>query len=160
MRSPLRMELTTSEFNLICPFAATSAPFSISGYTAANSLAFSAEIINPFATSDWIEASVSIADVYDAMTAARVYRGALCPFKVIEMFESEGLSMFDPEYILVFMENIVQTYIKNWVRLSDGRVGEIIMLNQNKLSRPIVMCDGAFVNLLDYPNLSIEEVLI
>ena len=103
---------------------------------------------------------VAIADVYDAMTAARVYRGALCPFKVIEMFEQDGLSMFDPEYILVFMENIVQTYIKNWVRLSDGRVGEIVMLNQNKLSRPIVMCDGAFVNLLDHPNLSIEEVLV
>ncbi|MGN1084194.1 MAG: HD-GYP domain-containing protein, partial [Lachnospiraceae bacterium] len=47
---------------------------------------------------------VAIADVYDAMTAARVYRGALCPFKVIEMFEKEGLHMFDPEYILVFME--------------------------------------------------------
>ena len=59
---------------------------------------------------------VAIADVYDAMTAARVYRGALCPFKVIEMFEQEGLSMFDPEYLLVFMENIVQTYSKNWVR--------------------------------------------
>lgn len=33
---------------------------------------------------------VAIADVYDAMTAARCYRGPLCPFRVIEMFEVEG----------------------------------------------------------------------
>ncbi|MBQ3029386.1 MAG: HD domain-containing protein, partial [Lachnospiraceae bacterium] len=103
---------------------------------------------------------VAIADVYDAMTAARVYRGALCPFKVIEMFESEGLSMFDPEYLLVFMENIVQTYIKNWVRLSNGKEGEIVMLNKQKLSRPVVLCGTEFINLADHPEISIDEILI
>lgn len=103
---------------------------------------------------------VAIADVYDAMTAARVYRGALCPFKVIEMFESEGLSMFDPEYLLVFMENIVQTYIKNWVRLSNGKEGEIVMMNKQKLSRPVVLCGTEFINLADHPEITIEEVMI
>ncbi len=103
---------------------------------------------------------VAIADVYDAMTAARVYRGALCPFKVIEMFEQEGLSMFDAEYILVFMENIVQTYIKNWVRLSNGKEGEIVMLNKQKLSRPVILCGTEFINLLEHPEISIEQVLI
>ena len=103
---------------------------------------------------------VAIADVYDAMTAARVYRGALCPFKVIEMFEQEGLSMFDPEYILVFLENIVQTYIKNWVRLSNGREGEIVMLNKHKLSRPVILCGTEFINLAGHPEISIEEILI
>ena len=103
---------------------------------------------------------VAIADVYDAMTAARVYRGALCPFKVIEMFEQEGLSMFDPEYILVFLENIVQTYIKNWVRLSNGREGEIVMLNKHKLSRPVILCGTEFINLAEHPEISIEEILV
>lgn len=103
---------------------------------------------------------VAIADVYDAMTAARVYRGALCPFKVIEMFEQEGLNMFDPEYILVFLENIVQTYIKNWVRLSNGREGEIVMLNKQKLSRPVILCGTEFINLADHPEITIEEILV
>ncbi|MDD5899295.1 MAG: HD-GYP domain-containing protein [Lachnospiraceae bacterium] len=103
---------------------------------------------------------VAIADVYDAMTAARVYRGALCPFKVIEMFEQEGLSMFDPEYILVFLENIVQTYIRNWVRLNNGREGEIVMLNKQKLSRPVILCGSEFINLAEHPEISIEEILI
>lgn len=103
---------------------------------------------------------VAIADVYDAMTAARVYREALCPLRVIEMFEREGLSAFDPEYLLVFVENIVQTYLKNWVRLNDGRKGEIIMLNKQKLSRPVILCGTEFVNLLEYPELTIEELLV
>lgn len=103
---------------------------------------------------------VAIADVYDAMTAVRVYRGALCPLKVIEMFEKEGLSMFDPEYILVFMENIVQTYIKNKVRLSNGMEGEIVMLNKHKLSRPVVLCGDEAINLADCPDITIEETLV
>lgn len=103
---------------------------------------------------------VAIADVYDAMTAARVYRGALCPLKVIEMFEKEGLTMFDPEYILVFMENIVQTYIKNKVRLNNGLEGEIVMLNKHKLSRPVVLCGDEVINLADCPDITIEETLV
>ena len=103
---------------------------------------------------------VAIADVYDAMTAARVYRGALCPFKVIEMFEKEGFTMFDPEYMLVFLENIVQTYLRNWARLSNGREGEIVMLNKQKLSRPVILCGSEFINLGEHPEITIEEILI
>ncbi|MCH5272824.1 MAG: HD-GYP domain-containing protein [Lachnospiraceae bacterium] len=103
---------------------------------------------------------VSIADVYDAMTATRAYRGAISPFRVIEMFEKEGLGMFDPEYILVFMEHIVQAYIRKEVRLNDGRIGEIVMLNKQKLSRPVVMCGNDFINLVEHPELMIEEILV
>ena len=103
---------------------------------------------------------VAIADVYDAMTAARVYRGKLCPFKVIEMFERDGLSMFDAEYLLVFMENIVQTYLRSRVRLSDGTKGEIIMMNKQRYSKPVIAIKNGFINLLEHPELSIEEIYV
>lgn len=45
---------------------------------------------------------VAIADVYDAMTAARSYRAPLCPFQVIERFEQEGLQKYKPKFILTF----------------------------------------------------------
>lgn len=102
---------------------------------------------------------VAIADVYDAMTAARVYRGPLCPFRVIEIFEQEGFQKYDVEYLLVFLENVVNTYIKNRCRLSDGRVAEIVFINKDKLSRPMVACDGEYINLAAYPDLTIEELL-
>ncbi len=102
---------------------------------------------------------VAIADVYDAVTAARVYRGPQCPFRVIEMFESEGFQRYDIEFLLVFLENVVNTYIQNRCRLSDGREGDIIYINKDKLSKPVVQCGSKYVNLMDYPDLSIAELL-
>lgn len=102
---------------------------------------------------------VAIADVYDAMTAARVYRGPLCPFRVIEIFESEGFQKYDVEYLLIFLENVVNTYIQNRCRLSDGRDGDIIYINKDRLSRPIVQCGTEYINLMEYPDLSIEALL-
>lgn len=102
---------------------------------------------------------VAIADVYDAMTAARVYRGPLCPFKVIEIFEKEGLQRYETEYILCFLENVVLTYMNNRVRLSDGREGDIVFLNKHALSKPMINCNGEFVDLSKDKNLSIEELI-
>ncbi len=101
---------------------------------------------------------VAIVDVYDAMTSARVYRGAMCPFKVISIFEEEGLQRYDAKYILVFLEHIVNTYIANTVRLSDGRIGKIVYINKDHLSRPTVQCGDTFVDL-SKEDLTIEEIL-
>lgn len=102
---------------------------------------------------------VAIADVYEAMTAARVYRGPLCPFRVIEIFEADGFQKYDVMYLLTFLENVVNTYIRNRCLLSDGREGDIIYINKEKLSRPVVQCGQDYVNLAEYPDLSIVELL-
>lgn len=102
---------------------------------------------------------VAIADVYDAMTAARAYRGPLCPFQVIEIFESEGLQKYDAHYILTFLENVVNTYIQNRCRLSDGRDADIIYINRDRLSRPTVQCGAEYIDLAQRPELYIECLL-
>ena len=102
---------------------------------------------------------VAIADVYDAMTATRVYREALCPFRVIELFEEEGFQKYEVEYLLVFLENVVNTYIQNQCLLSDGTIATIVFVNRSKLSRPVVECEGRYINLADQPGLKIEKLL-
>ena len=102
---------------------------------------------------------VAIADIYDAMTSARVYRGPLCPFEVLTVFETEGYLHFDSHFQLVFLENIVNSYMNNTVRLSDGRVGEIIMINKLSLSRPVVKVGDEFVDLSKEKDLTIEAML-
>ena len=102
---------------------------------------------------------VSIADVYDAMTCARVYRGPLCPFEVVNIFETEGLTKYDPKYIMTFLEGIVQTYIHNNVRLSNQQQGEIIMINKMDLSRPVVKVGDQYIDLSRSRDLSIEALL-
>ncbi len=102
---------------------------------------------------------VSIADVYDAMTAARVYRGPLCPFSVIEIFEKEGLQKYETRYILCFLENVVLTYMNNRVRLSNGMEGDIVYINRQMLSKPMIKCNNRFIDLAAEKSLSIIEII-
>ncbi len=102
---------------------------------------------------------VAIADVYDAMTAKRVYRDGMCPFHVIRMFESEGYQKYDVQYLLPFLEGIVQTYINNRVLLTDGRIGEIVFINKHALSKPIVKVQEQFIDLSTIKDLHVEDIL-
>ncbi len=102
---------------------------------------------------------VAIADVYDAMTSNRTYRSAICPFDVVENFERDGFLKFDPGYLMVFLERIIQSYLHNLVRLSDGREGEVVMINKRSLSRPVVRSGDTYIDLSREQKLSIEAVL-
>ncbi|MBO5097818.1 MAG: HD-GYP domain-containing protein [Agathobacter sp.] len=103
---------------------------------------------------------VAIADVYDAMTAARAYRVPLSPFQVIGNFEKDGFQKYHTKYIYVFLHRIATTYQNNRVMLSDGRACKIVMLNQNNLSRPIVRFDdGEVLDLSTQTDLQITRIL-
>ncbi len=108
---------------------------------------------------DFYAKCVSIADVYDAMTSARVYRDPLCPFIAIETFESEGLQKYDTSAIMTFMQNIVNTYLLYKVKLNNGLVGEIIFINRDHLSRPTIKIGNEYLDLSLYPKLHIEELM-
>lgn len=102
---------------------------------------------------------VSIVDVYDAMTSARIYRGSLCPFTVIGIFESEGLQKYDTHYIMTFMENVLNTYLLHKVRLSNGLEGEVVYINRSKLSAPTIKCGTDFIDLSREHGITIECLL-
>lgn len=103
---------------------------------------------------------VGIADVYDAMTAARSYRAPLCPFQVIRCFEDEGYQKYKTKYLLTFLKQIAATYQSNRVILSDGRGCNIVLLNQDALSRPMVQLDdGTIIDLNTQRDLFIKSVL-
>ena len=109
--------------------------------------------IDPFAK------IVAIADVYDAMTSTRVYRGPQCPFTVIAAFENEGFQKYEPAYILTFLKNIVNTYILHRVRLTNGEEGDVIYINPDRLSRPMVRVGDKYIDLAKEPHLRIDCLL-
>ncbi len=108
--------------------------------------------IDPYA------AITAIADVYEAMTATRVYRKGLSPFRVIKLFEEEGRQHFNPIYLMPILKNLTEIYLRHQVRLTDGREGTVVMINAGELSRPVVMVDNKFVDLMKHRELFIEEV--
>lgn len=102
---------------------------------------------------------VAVADIYDAMTSNRVYKKRQPPFDVIEMFESEYLTKCDAAIMLTFLKRISSYYIGCRVRLSDQSTGEIIYINANRISKPLVKVGGQILDLASNPNLKIIEML-
>ena len=103
---------------------------------------------------------IAIADVYDAMTAARSYRAPVCAFQVIDAFEKEGLQKYHPQYILTFLKHIANSYQHNRVLLSNGQSGTIVMINPKHLTQPMLqMDDGTIMDLTQFQDLSIAKIV-
>ena len=81
---------------------------------------------------------VTIADIFDAMTSERVYRKAMCPFSVIKTFEDEGIQKYEMKYILTFLENVANSYLNHHVTLTNGMEGDVIFINRDSFSRPVI----------------------
>ncbi|MBQ8041571.1 MAG: HD domain-containing protein, partial [Lachnospiraceae bacterium] len=102
---------------------------------------------------------IAIADVYDAMTARRSYRKEICSFDVIAEFENSGYQKYDAALLIPFLTSIAQSHISHKVRLSNSLIGTIVMINQHKLSKPVVNLDGTFFDMSKQKDISIIELL-
>lgn len=85
---------------------------------------------------------VTIADIFDAMTSERVYRSAMCPFSVIKYFEDDGIQKYDMKYILTFLENVSNSYLNHRVTLSNGMEGNVIFVNRDSYSKPVIRTEN------------------
>lgn len=108
---------------------------------------------------DSMASIVTVANIYDEYTSSRPNRKAVCPFSVIEQFEYEGIQKFDVNVIMTFLSNIVNTFIANRVLLSTGQTGDIIFINPDHLSKPVVKCGDDFVDLAAKKGISILAVV-
>ena len=103
---------------------------------------------------------IAILDSYEAMTSYRTYRAPLCPFKVIEIFEKDGYGKYDTGIYMTFLERIVEEYIGKQVQLSDGRICVVVLINKQKLSKPMVVTDDKkYIDLSTEKNLFIENLI-
>lgn len=109
--------------------------------------------ISPFAK------IISIIDVYEAMTSARSYREPMSPFKVISIFESEGFQKYEVRFIMTFLEHLVDEHLGNRVLLSNGMEGEVVLINKNAFSRPIIKCADSIVDLSKNRDIYITAVI-
>ena len=100
---------------------------------------------------------VAIADYYDALTSARVYREPHCPFEVFRMLQQER-DKFDSTYLAVFMEGVASFYIGCEVVLSNQKRARMVDTNPTDQSNPIVKMDGLIVNLAMAPNVDVKEI--
>ena len=77
----------------------------------------------------------------------------------IHILEDEGMTKYDTQYLMCFLEHLTLSYINSNVRLSNGTEGKIVMLNRHSLSRPVVKCGRKYIDLSTERNIFITEML-
>lgn len=80
----------------------------------------------------------AIADVFDALTSDRVYRGKLGPKEVVEYMTSNEINHFDDKMLDVFIKFIILYPVGSSVVLNTGEKGIVLAVNRNYPTKPIV----------------------
>ncbi|WMC92848.1 HD-GYP domain-containing protein [Kineothrix sp. MB12-C1] len=101
---------------------------------------------------------IAIIDSYEAMTSARMYRQSMHPFQVIERFEKAGFIIYEESILRPILSHIAGTQMGYNVRLSDGRIAEVIVINQKHLSRPLLRAGNSIIDLSSDLSLQIEVI--
>lgn len=101
----------------------------------------------------------SVVDVYDAMTADRVYRRGLSPAEALEAMTGTMREAFEPGVLKLFLECVAPFPLGLLVELSDGRRGKVVGVDQRRLDRPRirVMLDQRGAPLADPHEIDLAE---
>ncbi|WP_069326971.1 HD-GYP domain-containing protein [Paenibacillus nuruki] len=102
----------------------------------------------------------AVADVYSAMTTARVYQTKQELLRVLKELHKMSFGQLHAETAQTFIRNMLPNFIGKQVLLSSGEVGQIIMTNPSDFFRPLIKTDKGFTDLAMQSNLDIEEIFM
>jgi putative nucleotidyltransferase with HDIG domain len=88
--------------------------------------------IHPFAK------ILAVADVFDAVTSDRVYRGAMLPHNGLEILFAGAGNLFEEDIVKAFRRAVAIYPVGVTVELSDGRKGVVSKQNTQMSDRPVV----------------------
>lgn len=102
---------------------------------------------------------IAVADIFDAMTSKRIYKDKESPFKVAELIAQNRFGILDPYISNQFLWNISNFYAGNIVKLNSGEIGEVVLINKQIPTKPLIKVDNRFIDLLTNSEYEIIEVL-
>ncbi|WP_409303574.1 HD-GYP domain-containing protein [Peribacillus sp. SCS-155] len=104
---------------------------------------------------------VAVADVYNAMCSERHYRKKQSPFKVLEMIRQDNFGKFDITVVQTLLAGVTNFSIGSRVILSNGYTAEIVFVESNSPTRPMVKVEdtGEIINLEKKRDIFIEDIV-
>lgn len=102
---------------------------------------------------------IAIADTYDTLTMKESGVTARSPFWILKHLEDTGHQKFDSDMLMTFISHITNNFIRHNVRLSNGSIGQIVLINKYNLTRPLVQVANKFIDLAVRKDLTIKEIL-
>lgn len=102
---------------------------------------------------------IAIADIYIAMCSEKLYRPGHSPIKTIEHIKNDSFGRLDRAFVQYFLKLVLDKLdIGKQVILNNGWSGEIVFVDQNAVTQPIVKCGEQIINLQLEKDLYIEGV--
>ena len=99
-----------------------------------------------------------MADVYSAMISTRVYRQKRDLFDVLKELYQLSFNGLDPHVTLTFLRRMLPNFIGKKAELSNGDIGEIVMIHPVSLFDPLVKVGDRFIDLSQRHDLNIVRV--
>jgi len=102
---------------------------------------------------------VTVADIFDAITSERVYRGRQTPFTAFRELESVGFGTLDPKIMMIMFTNMPSYYVGSKVKLKNGEIGEVVYVPNQCAYAPIVKVNDNFLDFSVEKSELIKEIL-
>lgn len=105
---------------------------------------------------------LAVSDTYDAMASERFYKKRQTVYQVFAAIEREQYSNFDPKVVQAFIRSLSIRSLGKRVELSNGRIGEIVFVNESNPTRPLIKMDDTkeIISLMEKINLEILRFII
>lgn len=85
---------------------------------------------------------ISIADIYDAALAKKIYRKQKSPFELLAELSKNEDGSLNPDYIKITAYNFAKLMVGRRVTLSDNSIGTVVRIDPQNLAFPIVRVVG------------------
>ncbi|MRX74011.1 HD domain-containing protein [Bacillus lacus] len=103
---------------------------------------------------------VALSDSFQAMVSARSYRRKESPFKALEEILHAEFGRYDLTAVNMLKKELMKISTGSRVMLSDGSKAEIVFIEENLPTRPIIKLESeSIIHLKDKPELYIEAIL-
>jgi HD-GYP domain-containing protein (c-di-GMP phosphodiesterase class II) len=102
---------------------------------------------------------LSITDTFDNMISNKINSEKLSPFKALEIMQQDYFGKFDMNCLITFIKQMSNYYTGEMVKLNSGKIGKIIKMDINYISKPLITIDSNFIDLKNENNIFIKDLI-
>jgi len=100
---------------------------------------------------------IAIADTFDAITSGKGYHKKDSPLKALEEIKANSHRL-DENICRIFIHKLINYYNGRSIRLNNEQFGNIIKINPEAITKPLICCENGYYDLLVEKELEIVEI--
>ncbi|MFC4306175.1 HD-GYP domain-containing protein [Cohnella boryungensis] len=108
---------------------------------------------------DYLSKIVAVSDVFHALTSDRVYRKASPFYEILRLMFTGSLGNFDQSILLTFTRRLMNSLIGCEVELTDGTVGQVVLIPPSDPTRPLIRQGERYIDLSKEIHLQMEQIV-